>query len=89
MTVTSVPVPKASREITVSYLGDLLLNAGFIDDRQRAELEAVDKQWRQQARSKSRAEEDNSPFKAVIALNLTDASGHATRIDDFLLSRLI
>src|SRR4051812_28918247 len=89
MTVTSVPVPKTSRELSVAYLGDLLRGAGFIDDRQRAELEAVDKQWRLQVRSKSRAEEDNSPFKALAALNLTDASGNGTRIDDFLLARLI
>lgn len=89
MTVTSVPVPKTSREISVAYLGDLLRGAGFIDDRQRAELETVDKHWRAQARSKSRAEEDNSPFKALAALNLTDASGNGTRIDDFLLARLI
>ena len=89
MTVTSVPVPKVSKEITVAYLGELLKNAGFIDERQRVELDAVDKHWRLQARSKSRAEEDNSPFKALAALNLTDASGNGTRIDDFLLARLI
>jgi len=89
MTVTSVPVPKASKEITVAYLGELLHSAGFIDDRQRAELDSVDKQWRLQARSKSRADEENSPFKALAALNLVDASGNATRIDDFLLARLI
>jgi general secretion pathway protein E len=89
MTVTSVPVPKASKEITVAYLGELLHAAGFIDDRQRAELDSVDKQWRLLARSKSRADEGNSPFKALAALNLTDASGNSTRIDDFLLARLI
>jgi hypothetical protein len=38
MTVTSIPIPKKSREITVSYLGELLFNAGFIDDKQRARV---------------------------------------------------
>ena len=59
MTLTSVSVPKASREITVAYLGDLLLNAGFIDDKQRAEVEKVDRDFRAQQRSsKARVEED-------------------------------
>src|ERR1043165_6218929 len=91
MTVTSIPVPKRSREITVSYLGELLFNAGFIDERQRADIDAVDRQHRAaQARgSKTRADEDMSPFKALMAMNLTDASGSGTRIDDFLLARLI
>ncbi|MGZ8831811.1 MAG: GspE/PulE family protein [Thermoanaerobaculia bacterium] len=90
MTLTSVPVPKASREITVAYLGDLLLNAGFIDDKQRAEVEKVDRDFRAQQRSsKARVEEDQSPFKALMAMNLTDASGNNTRLDDFLLARLI
>jgi general secretion pathway protein E len=89
-TLHNVPIPKASREITVAYLGDLLLNAGFIDDRQRADLEAVDRQFRAQARAtKARTEEEASPFKALAALNLTDASGNGTRMDDFLLARLI
>jgi general secretion pathway protein E len=88
-TLTSVPVPRASREITVSYLGELLLNAGFIDDKQKVEVDNVDRQWRAQHRSKTRAEEEASPFKALAAMNLTDASGNATRIDDFLLARLI
>ena len=92
MTVTSVPVPKVKREITVAYLGDLLFNAGFIDQKQRAEVENADKQWRsQQKSSKTRADDDgaNSPFKALAAMNLTDASGNNTRMDDFLLARLI
>jgi len=42
MTVTSVPTPKVKREITVAYLGDLLLNAGFIDQKQRADVENAD-----------------------------------------------
>src|SRR5207237_5141059 len=54
------------------------------------EVEAQDKQFRAKERStKSRGEEDTSPFKALAAMNLTDASGNATRIDDFLLARLI
>src|SRR5436190_2149106 len=89
-TLTNVPIPQASRDITVAYLGDLLLNAGFIDDRQRADLENVDRQFRAQLRAlKSRTEEEASPFKALAALNLTDASGNGTKVDDFLLARLI
>src|SRR5205823_11571053 len=91
MTVTPTAAPqKKSREITVSYLGGLLFSAGFIDEKQRAEVEALDKQFRSQARSsKARGEEESSPFKALAAMNLTDASGNGTRIDDFLLARLI
>src|SRR6266542_5413521 len=91
MTVTPIASHQKSREITVSYLGGLLFNAGFIDEKQRAEVDSVDKQVRAQARSsKSRSDEDaTSPFKALAAMNLTDASGHGTRIDDFLLARLI
>ncbi|MGN6186358.1 MAG: GspE/PulE family protein [Thermoanaerobaculia bacterium] len=90
MTVTNVAVPRASREITVSYLGELLFNAGFIDERQRTEVENADRQYRLTARSsKTRLDEETSPFKALAAMNLTDASGNGTRIDDFLLARLI
>jgi general secretion pathway protein E len=90
MTVTNVPIPKAAREITVSYLGDLLRSAGFIDERQRADIETADRNFRAQARSsKMRSDEEASPFRAIVALNLTDASGHGTRIDDFLLARLV
>ena len=89
MTVTNIPIPKASREITVSYLGDLLRSAGFIDERQRAEIDNADRQFRTHARSKSRSEEDASPFRVIVAMNLTDASGTGTRIDDFLLARLV
>ena len=90
-TLTNVPVPRVSRTITVAYLGDLLLSAGFIDDRQRAEIESADRQFRlaQRNASKSRADEDASPFKVIAAMNLVDASGNATRIDDFLLARLL
>ncbi len=91
-TLTSVPTPRVSREITVAYLGDLLLNAGFVDDKQRAEIEKADREFRhaqQRAGSKSRADEEASPFKIIIGMNLTDASGNGTRIDDFLLARLI
>jgi general secretion pathway protein E len=91
MTLTNVPIPRVSRDITVGYLGDLLLGAGFIDERQRMDVDNADRQFRLQQRgpTKSRAEEDASPFKVIAGLNLTDASGNATRIDDFLLSRLI
>jgi general secretion pathway protein E len=89
-TLTSVPVPSTSREITVSYLGELLFNAGFIDEKQRSEVEATDKQFRaHQKSSKSRSEDEPSPFKALAGMNLTDASGNNTRIDDLLLARLI
>ncbi|HKR66351.1 MAG TPA: GspE/PulE family protein [Thermoanaerobaculia bacterium] len=89
-TLTNVPIPRTSRDITVSYLGTLLFNAGFIDERQRNDIESADRQFRLQARgSKSRAEEDASPFKILASMNLTDASGNGTRIDDFLLARLI
>jgi general secretion pathway protein E len=89
MTVTSIPIPGRSREITVGYLGDLLLSAGFIDEKQRGEIEKVDAQFRTGGRSKSRGEDEASPFKALASMNLTDASGSGTRIDDFLLARLI
>jgi general secretion pathway protein E len=89
-TLTNVPLPGATREITVSYLGDLLRSAGFIDDKQRAEIENADRVFRSHARSsKTRAEEDASPFRVVAGMNLTDASGNGTRIDDFLMARLI
>ena len=82
MTVTPLAAPRKSREITVSYLGELLFNAGFIDEKQRADVDAVDRQHRAHARSsKTRADEDLSPFKALAAMNLTDASGTGTRID--------
>ncbi|HEX9982085.1 MAG TPA: GspE/PulE family protein [Thermoanaerobaculia bacterium] len=90
MSATPAPPARISREITISYLGDLLQNAGFIDERQRTEIEALDRQFRLQARAtKTRVEEDVSPIKALIGMNLTDASGSGTRIDDFLLARLI
>src|SRR6266852_4602493 len=88
MTVTPIASHRKSREITISYLGGLLFNAGFIDEKQRAEVENLDKQFRTQSRSsKSRAEDEASPFKALMGMNLTDASGSGT--DDFLLARLI
>jgi general secretion pathway protein E len=89
MTTASITA-RPAREITVSYLGDLLFSAGFIDERQRGDVEAADRQFRLQARSsKLRVDEDLSPFKALAAMNLTDASGNSTRMDDFLLARLI
>jgi general secretion pathway protein E len=89
MTVTPISAHRKSREITVAYLGELLLNAGFVDERQRAEIDGLDRQFRTHARSKSRSDEEASPFKALMGMNLTDASGTGTRIDDFLLARLI
>ncbi|MDP9190618.1 MAG: GspE/PulE family protein [Acidobacteriota bacterium] len=90
MTTAPIATARPAREITVSYLGELLFNAGFIDERQRAEVENADRQFKLQARgSKLRVDEDASPFKVIAALNLTDASGNATRMDDFLLARLI
>ncbi|HJW92073.1 MAG TPA: GspE/PulE family protein [Thermoanaerobaculia bacterium] len=91
MSVTPAPSIRKSREITVAYLGELLHGAGFIDDKQRAEIEKVDRELRatQARNAKGRAEDEPSPFKALAAMNLTDASGTGTRIDDFLLARLI
>ncbi|HET7710624.1 MAG TPA: ATPase, T2SS/T4P/T4SS family, partial [Thermoanaerobaculia bacterium] len=91
MTATPIPVRRPSREITVAYLGDLLFNAGFIDEKQRADTHALDRQMAR-ALTKTRpgrADEDQSPIKALVSMNLTDASGTGTRIDDFLLARLI
>ncbi|HEU4889341.1 MAG TPA: GspE/PulE family protein [Thermoanaerobaculia bacterium] len=90
MTTAPVSTVRPAREITVAYLGELLFNAGFIDEKQRAEVENADRQFRLQARgSKLRVDEDASPFKVLAAMNLTDASGTGTRMDDFLLARLI
>jgi general secretion pathway protein E len=89
MTVSSVPLPRKSRELTATYLAELLLNAGFIDARQRADIEALDRQFRTQTKTKLRIDDDHSPIKALVAMNLTDASGTGTRIDDFLVARLL
>ena len=91
--MTATPIAAAarrSREITLSYLAELLFNAGFIDDRQRTEIDNRDRQFRAQARgAKARLDEEASPFKILMAMNLTDASGSGTRMDDFLMARLI
>ena len=91
MSVTPIAAARKTREITISYLGELLFNAGFIDEKQRGDVEAAERQFRAQSRSgsKSRSDDDASPFKSLMAMNLTDASGNGTRIDDFLLARLI
>jgi len=90
MTATAPTAGRKSREVTVSYLGELLLNAGFIDDKQKVEIDNLDRQLRAQSRSaRARGEEEASPFKALMAMNLTDASSSGMRIDDFLLARLI
>jgi len=88
-TLTNVPVPQVGRDVTLTYLGELLLNAGFIDEKQKADIDAVDRQHRTHAKGAKRGDEDFSPFKTLAAMNLTDASGNGTRIDDFLLARLI
>jgi general secretion pathway protein E len=90
MTATPVSAGRKSREVTVSYLGELLQNAGFVDEKQKVEIDNLDRQLRAQSRSaRARGEEEASPFKGLMSMNLTDASGSGTRIDDFLLARLI
>jgi general secretion pathway protein E len=90
MTATTLTAARKTREVTLSYLGELLQNAGFIDEKQKAEVDNLDRQLRAQSRSaRARGEEEASPFKALMGMNLTDASGSGTRIDDFLLARLI
>src|SRR5947209_19551355 len=89
MTATPLTAGRKSREVTVSYLGELLQGAGFVDEKQKIEIDNVDRQLRAQSRSaRARGEEEASPFKALMAMNLTDASGSGPRIDDFLLARL-
>ncbi|MGH9456133.1 MAG: GspE/PulE family protein [Thermoanaerobaculia bacterium] len=83
------PAPvRRNVELTVAYLGDLLRAAGFIDEQQRAEIDALERQSRA-SRGRPRAEEAPSPFKTVASLNLQDATGQGTRIDEFLLARLV
>jgi general secretion pathway protein E len=90
MTAIAPSAGRKSREVTLSYLGEMLQNAGFIDDKQKIEVDNLDRQLRAQSRSaRARGEDEASPFKALMAMNLTDASGSGTRIDDFLLARLI
>ncbi|HEV7488317.1 MAG TPA: ATPase, T2SS/T4P/T4SS family [Thermoanaerobaculia bacterium] len=90
MTATPVTAGRKSREVTVSYLGELLQNAGFVDEKQKVEIDNLDRQLRAQSRSaRARGEEEASPFKGLMGMNLTDASGSGMRIDDFLLARLI
>jgi general secretion pathway protein E len=90
MTATTLTAGRKSREVTLSYLGELLQNAGFIEEKQKVEVDNLDRQLRAQSRSaRARGEEEASPFKALIGMNLTDASGSGMRIDDFLLARLI
>jgi general secretion pathway protein E len=90
MTATTLTAGRKSREVTLSYLGELLRNAGFIDEKQKVEVDNLDRQLRAQSRSaRARGEDEASPFKALMGMNLTDASGSGMRIDDFLLARLI
>jgi len=89
MSVHQFPARK-SVDLTIGYLGDLLLNAGFIDAKQRAELDHVERQMRHPSRTKSRGDEETpSIFKTIATLNLQDASGQGTIIDEFLLARLL
>ncbi|MFN2443374.1 MAG: GspE/PulE family protein [Thermoanaerobaculia bacterium] len=83
----SVRPGRQNVELSVAYLGELLRNAGFIDDQQHVELEALDRQART-GKSK-KGEEAASPFKLISSLNLSDASGQGTRVDEFLLARLL
>ncbi len=76
-------------ELTISYLGQLLDEAGFITPQQRSELEHLDRQQRQHSKVRRREEEAPSPFRQVEALNLTDASGADTALDEYLLARLV
>jgi general secretion pathway protein E len=90
MTATPLAAGRKTRDVTVSYLGELLQNAGFVDEKQKVEIDNLDRQLRAQSRSaRARGEEEASPFKALMAMNLTDASASGMRIDDFLLARLI
>ena len=57
MSTIPAPAPRLTRELTLSYLGELLFNAGFIDERQKAEVDAAD---RQQARALSRTKSGTS-----------------------------
>ncbi|HUP65820.1 MAG TPA: GspE/PulE family protein [Thermoanaerobaculia bacterium] len=82
----SAPVPRKV-EVNVGYLADLLRNAGFIDDQQRAEVDALERQGRL-AKGK-KGEESPSPFRTIASLNLQDATGQSTRIDEVLLARLV
>jgi general secretion pathway protein E len=89
--MTTQPQTERSRpELTLSYLGKLLSESGFINEQQKHELEHLDRQQRQHARVRRRAEDaSTSPFQQVAELNLTDASGAGTEIDDYLLARLV
>ena len=74
MTATTLTTGRKSREVTLSYLGELLFNAGFIDERQKGEVDAAD---RQQARAFSRTKtgtsradaDETSTIKLLVAMN--------------------
>ena len=42
MSTIPAPAPRLTRELTLSYLGELLFNAGFIDERQKGEVDAAE-----------------------------------------------
>jgi general secretion pathway protein E len=89
MTVQEINAKRRGRDVTLSFLGELLFNSGFIDEKQKGEVDSLDRQQKVSARSRGRGEEEASPFKLAVQMNLTDATGSGTRIDDFLLARLI
>ena len=76
-------------ELTIGYLGFLLQSAGFITMQQREELDQLDRQQRQHGRARRRAEESPSAYRQIEELNLTDASGEDTAIDEYLIARLV
>ena len=79
----------ARPELTISYLAQLLAEAGFISHQQRSELEQLDRQQRHHGKARRREEEAPSPYRQIEELNLSDASGEDTVIDGYLLARLV
>src|SRR3954447_24050215 len=60
MTATPLAAGRKSREVTVSYLGELLQNAGFVDEKQKIEIDNLDRQLRAQSRSARARGEDRA-----------------------------
>ena len=87
MTSSSTFAGRPAIELTASFIGGLLQDAGFVDERQLADIRQLDRGL--SAKSRSRGDEEASPVRAISAMNLTDASGQGTRIDDFLIARLL
>lgn len=76
-----------SVELTATFIAELLKDAGFIDERQLADVRALDRSGA--AKARGRNDEEPSAIRAITAMNLTDASGQGTKIDDFLIARLV